>query len=297
MLPNKDSLSNTLIVATVLCLVCALVVSSAAVVLKPIQSKNAQLDRKKNILAVTGFSKEEIKSAGGVDSLFSDRFDVEIVDLRTGEQAAEDCKAAVETARDITIPDIETFYSVYDQLWASKTPPVKGLSVKLAKKEDPCGIKKREIYSQVFILKNEAGEVERYVFPVRGNGLWSLMQGYLAVEPDFETVAGLTFYQQAETPGLGGEVENAQWKKKWLGKQIYNDQGDVALEVIKGDQTQNEYGVDALSGATITSNGVSNMLEFWMGDNGFGPYIQRQKSGTHVESNDQASTIGGSHGQ
>jgi Na+-transporting NADH:ubiquinone oxidoreductase subunit C len=296
MQPNKDSLSNTLKVATVLCLVCALVVSTAAVVLKPIQRKNAQLDRKKNILVVTGFTKDDIEEAGGggkgIEALFAERFDVQIVDLRTGEQAAEQCKAAVEKER--AVSDI---YSEYDQLWASKTPPAKGLSVKLTKKEDPCGIKKREIYSQVFLLKNKAGEIERYVFPVRGNGLWSLMQGYLAVEPDFQTVAGLTFYQQAETPGLGGEVENPQWKKKWLDKQIYDGQGDVALKVIKGDQNQNPNGVDALSGATITSNGVTNMLEFWMGKDGFGPYIQRQKSGTLDRSNDQASTIGGNKGR
>ena len=292
MQPNKDSLSNTLIVATSLCLVCALVVSSAAVVLKPYQTKNAQLDRIKNILAVTGFTKADMDSAGGAKELYDERFDVKIVDLRTGEEAPEQCKAAVEKARGRTIQNI---YAEYDQLWASKTPPAKGLSVALTKKEDPAGIKKREIYSQVFVLKNKAGDVERYVFPVRGNGLWSLMQGYLAVEPDFQTVAGLTFYQQAETPGLGGEVENKQWKKKWLKKQLYDGQGDVALKVIKGDQSQNPNGVDALSGATITSNGVTNMLEFWMGDDGFGPFIKRQASGAINQSNDQASIDGGNH--
>lgn len=294
MQPNKDSLTNTLLVATVLCLVCALVVSAAAVVLKPIQSKNAQLDRKKNILVVTGFTKQDIDSAGGIEKLFAERFDVQIIDLRTGERASEECKAAVEKAKDRPIQDID---SEFDQLWASKTPPSKGLSVELTKQEDICGIKKREIYSQVFVLKDKSGKPERYVFPVRGNGLWSLMQGYLAVEPDFQTVAGLTFYQQAETPGLGGEVENPQWKSKWLEKKIYTDSGEVALKVIKGDQSSNPNGVDALSGATITSNGVSNMIEFWMGDEGFGPYIQRQESGTPVNSNDTASSDGGSNGQ
>jgi len=103
-----------------------------------------------------------------------------------------------------------------------------------------------------------------------------MMQGYMAVEPDFETVAGLTFYAQGETPGLGGEVENKTWKAKWPGKAIYKD-GEVALEVKKGDQSNNEYGVDALSGATITSNGVTNLVKFWMGEQGYGPYIAQQK--------------------
>lgn len=296
---NKDSLANTFLVATVLCLVCALIVSAAAVILKPLQSKNAQLDRKNNILKVTGFTKDDIDAAGGIEALFTERFDVQIIDLRTGEEAAEQCKAAVEKSKDRTIPDI---FAEYDQLWASKKIPNKDdpendLSVALTKKEDPCGIKKREIYSRVFILKTEDGQIDRYVFPVRGNGLWSLMLGYLAVEPDFQTVAGLTFYQQGETPGLGGEVENQQWKDKWPKKLIFDDQGLVALKVSKGDQTNNDYAVDALSGATITSNGVSNMLEFWMGDKGFGPYIKRQKTGTVSKMNDQASTIGGNHGQ
>jgi len=293
---KRDSLANTFLVATVLCLVCAFLVSSAAVVLKPIQQANVQLDRKKNILAVTGFKQADIDAAGGVNELFKQRFTTKIIDMRTGAEAAEACQAAMEAAKESKIDDI---LNSYDQLWASKQK-AKGtdLSVALDKKEDKCGIKRRENYSSVYILKSEDGQkVERYVLPVRGNGLWSLMQGYLAVEPDFQTVAGLTFYQQAETPGLGGEVMNPQWKKKWSGKQIY-DKGSVALKVAKGDQSNNKYGVDALSGATITSNGVSYMLEFWLGPNGFGPYIENQKSGTQVTMLQKTGySSGGNNGQ
>ncbi len=286
---NKDSMANTFIVATVLCLVCALVVSSAAVALKPIQSKNVQLDRKKNILKVTGFTEAQIKEGGGIDELFAKRFEATIIDMRTGEEAIEACKIGMEKAKGKEIPNI---VATYDQLWASKrTNPEFGISTILEKKDDPAGIKKRENFSHVFTLKSEDGEtITNYVFPVRGNGLWSLMQGYLAVEPDFQTVTGLTFYEQKETPGLGGEVENENWKAKWHGKLIYKD-GKVALEVAKGDQSSNEYGVDALSGATITSNGVSKMLEFWFGEKGFKPYIELQKSG--ASSNSNAPTEGG----
>lgn len=291
---NKDSLANTFAVATILCLVCALLVSSAAVILKPIQQANIQLDRRKNILAVTGFTQEDIDRAGGVDALFNDRFVTKIIDLRTGDEAADACEAAMEKAKETEINDI---LGSYDQLWASKQKGKSDLSVALDKKEDPCGIKRRENFSHVYILNDESGKPVRYVLPVRGNGLWSLMQGYLAVEPDFQTVAGLTFYQQAETPGLGGEVMNPQWKKKWNGKQIY-EEGEVALEVTKGDQSGNEYGVDALSGATITSNGVSNMLEFWLGPKGFKPYISKQKSVMETAFNQPTgNTLGGTHGR
>jgi len=268
---GKDSLANTFTVATVLCLVCALVVSAAAVVLKPMQRRNAQLDRKKNILAVSGISPEEIRETG-IDELFSSRFEATIIDLETGEEASEACKAALDSVGKI----VDDVVAEYDQLWASKSKKAE-LADKLEKKEDKCGIKYREKYSHVFKLKSADGTVEKYVFPVRGNGLWSLMQGYMSVEPDFQTVAGLTFYDQAETPGLGGEVMNPQWKKKWPGKQIY-DGDEVGLKVIKGDQSNNPYGVDGLAGATITSNGVTYMTEYWLGPSAFGQYIKKQKS-------------------
>ena len=280
---NKDSLSNTLIVATVLCLVCSLAVSAAAVALRPMQKLNAQLDKKNNILKVTGFTDDEISEAG-VAELFEQRFEATIIDLDTGEEASEACKAAMSDAGK-SLDDVVT---EYDQLWASKAKKDevwaekngKQLSsYKLPKKEDKCGIKYREKYSHVFKLKSADGtQVEKYVFPIRGNGLWSLMQGYLAVEPDFQTVAGITFYDQAETPGLGGEVMNPEWKKKWKSKQVYKD-GQVALKVLKGDRSADPNGVDALAGATITSNGVSNMIVYWLGPSGFGPYIEKEKAG------------------
>jgi Na+-transporting NADH:ubiquinone oxidoreductase subunit C len=289
---NKDSYANTFIVATVLCLVCSFLVSTAAVGLKPFKERNIALDRKKNILQVTGFTKDDIKSAGGADELFEQRLTATIIDLDTGEEAIDECKTALETAGKKIGDDV---LNNYDQFWASRSKKP-SVSKKLEKKQDIVGIKYREKYSHVFTLKDADGKIEKYVFPVRGYGLWSMMQGYLAVEPDFQTVAGLTFYEQGETPGLGGEVLNPKWKSKWPGKQIFED-GEVSLKVSKGDQTNNEYGVDALSGATITSNGVSKMMKYWMGPDGFGPFIDRQKSAAPPSASPiQASTDGGTNG-
>ena len=277
---NKDSLTNTFVVATVLCLVCSLLVSAAAVALKPIKDKNIALDRKNNILQVTGFSAEDIKNGGGIEELFENRFTATIIDLETGEEAIEECKAALEAAGKQVG---ENVVDSYDQFWASRSKKEEVAS-KLDKSEDKIGIKWKEKYSHVFMLKSDDGsKIEKYVFPVRGNGLWSMMQGYFAVEPDFQTVAGITFYDQAETPGLGGEVMNPNWKAKWNGKKIY-EADEVSLKVSKGDQSGNEYGVDALSGATITSNGVSYMLEFWLGPKGFKTFIEKRKSGEEMDS-------------
>jgi Na+-transporting NADH:ubiquinone oxidoreductase subunit C len=269
---NKDSLANTFLIAVALCLVCGALVSSAAVLLKPMQSANALNDRRANILRVSGFTDEEIAEAGGINKVFEDRFETTIIDLETGKVAIEECGEALKEAG----KTIDNVQANFDQIWCSKSKKP-AVAEKLEKKEDIAGIKYRERFSHVFTLRSSDGRVEKYVFPVRGYGLWSMMQGYMSVEPDLKTVAGLTFYEHGETPGLGGEIVNPSWKQKWEGKKIY-DGGEVALEVAKGDQSSNPYGVDALSGATITSNGVTKMVEFWMGEQGFGPYIALQKS-------------------
>ena len=116
--------------------------------------------------------------------------------------------------------------------------------------------------------------------------MWSVLYGFLSVEPDFQTISGLTYYAHGETPGLGGEVDNPDWKKQWtmqedrkgqlVGKQIFGDDGEVKISVVKG-KAKDEFGVDGLAGATITSNGVTYMLEFWFGENGFKSYIEKQK--------------------
>ena len=295
---QRDSIANIFIVATVLCLLCSFLVSASALGLKSIQQRNMTLDKKNNLLQVAGFTAEDIKDGGGIEALFDERFEMLIIDLETGDVAIDEAKAALDDVGKKVGDDV---LDKYDQVWASKSKKDE-VSDKVEGK-DITGIKYREKFSHVYILKEAGGSaVSKYVFPVRGKGLWSMMKGFLAVEPDFQTIAGLTFYEQAETPGLGGEVMNPKWKAKWPGKKIYKGY-DVAIEVVKGAGT-GDYAVDGLSGATITSNGVSSMLEYWLGEEGFLPYIEQQKSKTStgetkVESVSQMinhTTKGGSNG-
>ena len=127
------------------------------------------------------------------------------------------------------------------------------------------------------------GELDTLVLPVRGYGLWSTLYGFLALQEDLNTVAGLGFYQHGETPGLGGEVDNPKWRSLWEGKKLYNEDGELAIQIVKGGvdpQSPNaKYRVDALAGATLTSNGVNNLLHFWLGENGFGPFIANLRAG------------------
>jgi Na+-transporting NADH:ubiquinone oxidoreductase subunit C len=141
----------------------------------------------------------------------------------------------------------------------------------------------------VFRLPNNAlvyhvlkdGKTDTLILPIEGYGLWSVLYGYLAVDKDANTIKGITFYAHAETPGLGGEVDNPKWKSLWPGRKIYDDKDQPALTVIKGhagDPKQDPHHVDGLSGATITSNGVTNLMKFWFGKDGFGPYMAKFKA-------------------
>jgi Na+-transporting NADH:ubiquinone oxidoreductase subunit C len=107
----------------------------------------------------------------------------------------------------------------------------------------------------------------------------SLDANSLAEGPDAIRIRGLTFYEHGETPGLGGEVDNPRWREQWRDdKRLYDENWDVRMRVAKGavdaDDPQADFRVDGLSGATITANGVTNMIEFWFGDRGFRPFLK-----------------------
>ena len=119
---------------------------------------------------------------------------------------------------------------------------------------------------------------ECYVFLLWGNGLWSTMYGYLALETDLQTVKGITFYQHGETPGLGGEIDNPVWQARWVGKKVYNEAGQAALTVTKGGQAKDlNHQVDGISGATITSVAVGYTALTWLGEEGYGNFIKNEK--------------------
>jgi Na+-transporting NADH:ubiquinone oxidoreductase subunit C len=262
---NKDSIQNVIVIALVVCLFCAIVVAGSAVALKERRVENKALDKSKNVLIAAGLFEEGVTKVEDINTLFA-RFEPRVVDLRTKQLLSEAEVATVEQQLEISFLD-------YDQRKAAKDP---ALSSALTDLEDIASINRREHYSLIYLLRSESG-IDRIVLPVHGYGLWSTLYGFLALEADGNTVSGITFYEHAETAGLGGEVDNPAWKAKWPGKQIYADHGGVAMRVIKGavDPTAAEsvHQVDGLSGATLTSNGVSNMIAYWLGDDGYGPVL------------------------
>ena len=253
---NNDSIKNTVGVAVLLCIVCSVIVSASAVLLRPAQKHNKELDINKNILMAAGIY-EQGKS---VTEQFKS-IKVKLVDLETGKFTD-----AVDVA-------------TYDQRKAEKDPE---LSTDLSSAVDVANISSREQYSKVYLVE-ENGALKTIILPIRGYGLWSTLRGFLALDADLNTIKGLGYYEHGETPGLGGEVDNPKWKAMWVDKQAYDQSGDVAISVIKGHVDANtanaEHKVDGLSGATLTSKGVDNMMQFWLGENGFGPFISHLKNG------------------
>ncbi|MBD5771582.1 Na(+)-translocating NADH-quinone reductase subunit C [Marinomonas colpomeniae] len=263
MASNNDSIQKTIIVALSLCLVCSIFVAAAAVGLKPIQNANKDLDRKRNILSAANM----LDSNTSIDTVF-ESIETRIVNLETGAFAtqAELDEAGIKPA-------------TYDQQAAAKDPQ---LSVALAGSEDPASIKRRAKFASVYLVKSDIG-IDRVILPVHGYGLWSTMYGFIALEDDFNTVIGFGFYDQGETPGLGGEVDNPNWKALWKGKKVYNNQGQAIIQLAKGgvdnSDPQAVYKVDGLSGATLTSRGVTNLVQYWLGSEGFGPFLVKLRRG------------------
>ena len=153
------------------------------------------------------------------------------------------------------------------------------LSIDIAPSDDHAKIKRREKMARVYKILNDAGSVDQLILPIRGKGLWSTMYGFIAVKPDLTAIRGLAFYQHGETPGLGGEIDNPKWKAQFEGKRIFGDGGEPIIRVAKGrvqaSDPKVDHSVDGLSGATITANGVTNLLRYWLGENGFGPYFEQ----------------------
>ena len=148
------------------------------------------------------------------------------------------------------------------------------------RQEDIATIKVRENFSKVF-LEYRDGDLNTVILPVRGYGLWGILYGYLAISNDLNTIVGLEFYEHKETPGLGAEIDNPAWKALWNGKKLFDEEGNLLIKVIKGKVTVNEansnYKVDGLSGATLTSNGVTNLLAFWLGELGYLKFLSNLK--------------------
>lgn len=252
---SNDSLEKTIAVALSLCFVCAILVSLAAVALRPLQIENKAMDMKKNILDVAGL----LQDGTDIHTAFAEQIEAKLVDVATGDYVDGDIEA-------------------YDQRKAAKDP---AQNVVLSRAQDIASIKKRAKIAKVYLVK-DSETIKSIILPVHGYGLWSTMYGFLALDADGQTVQSINFYDQGETPGLGAEIVNPNWRALWKGKKVYSEDGTVALGLIKGlvdnSKAGSEFQVDGLAGATLTSVGVTNLVKFWMSQEGFSAYLDKVKT-------------------
>lgn len=251
---SRDSTAKILTVAFLLCVICSILVSAAAVGLSERQERNKAAEKKKNILMAAGLYDEDVS----LDEQFS-TIQARIVDLQTGKFTDDF--------------DVASF----DSRVAAREPETRFV---IPKGQDLAGIKAHSRYQDVYLVM-DGDTLQQVILPVYGKGLWSTMYGFISLDADMTTVVGFAFYEHGETPGLGGEIDNPNWKKLWPGKRIYDDQSKTRIEVVKGtvdrDSANAIYQVDGLSGATLTARGVSNLLQYWMGQNGYQPLLARLK--------------------
>ncbi|MEM6415833.1 MAG: Na(+)-translocating NADH-quinone reductase subunit C [Pseudomonadota bacterium] len=247
-----DSVPKTIFVAVTLCLVASMAVSSLAVSLRPTQEVNKLKDKQMNVLQVAGLYDPDKDVAEAFKA-----FEPQVLELETG-QFTDAFDAAT-----------------FDDRAAADDP-----ETSVALDDDPASIGRKAKYRTIYVLRDDAGAVDKVVLPIHGYGLWSTLYGFIAVEENGNDIYGLQFYEHGETPGLGAEVDNPRWKALWQDKKVYKDNGEVGITVAKTTPPAGpEYHVDALSGATLTSDGVDNLVRFWMGEEGYAPFLKTLKAG------------------
>jgi len=262
--PRLDSTRYTVTFAAIVCVVCALLVSVAAVGFRDRQDTNAVVFRQKNVLLAAGLMQPDADlPRAELLRLFEQRIRTVLVELASGEVAQP--------------PGIDP--RTYDQRKARND-----LALSATAPPNNAGVSRIAKYAAVYHVM-EGDRARQVVIPIEGVGMWGGVYGFLALDADGTTIRGLTFYEQKETPGLGGEISNPRWQALWQGRKAYDDKWQPRIRLIKGragPPDKDPYQVDALSGATITSNAVSRIVAFWLSDAGFAKYLRRFSEGARL---------------
>ncbi len=236
---------KTILVAFILCLFCSAIVSTTAVTLRPMQEMNVEIDKKKNVLRASG---EVFSETDNIIDVFNNIITTVQIDMDTGsvvsELSKDDSKIEVEIPRELDVGSLST----------------------------------RKKYVEIYLKKDSSGKIQNIILPIASKGLWSTMLGFIALESDAKTVTGFSYYKHGETPGLGGEVDNPKWKAQWIGKKVFDENGNPKIDVTKNN-TGSVHEIDALSGATITGDGVENSMMYWLSAHGYGKFLDKVKQG------------------
>ena len=236
---SNGSPRKALLVVILTAAVCSSLVSAAVVILRPIQLDNQMLVQGRNIIQLTGHLPAEQKLGDEQLLELFKSLDARLVNLD---------EARFDDAFDPRL---------FDMRRAVNDPE---LGVAVPAGMDLASLGRRSRYAPVYLVWR-GDQLDRIILPVRGAGMWSMIYGYIALQADLNTVAGMTFYEQNETPG----------------REVYNDQGKpvfrVSDDTVRPGSDAVRFEVDALSGATVTANAVTALIRYWFGENGYGPFL------------------------
>ncbi len=258
---DVNSVRYTVLFATVVCVVCAALIAVAAVLTKPGQAANALLYKEKNVLLAAGLiGPEDSVNTAQVQAIFQQSIQARLVDLATGE----------------LLPAGGTDPRQYDQRAARDDPATSRVAP-----PNNAGVRRLPKLGIVYLIK-KGDAVEQVVIAIEGLGMWGQIYGFMSIGPDGNTIRGLTYYDHKETPGLGGEISNPNWQALWRGRKTFDEHWNVGIHVIKGQAGSPQADpmrVDGLSGSTITSKAITQLVRYWVGEQGYGKFLKRLREG------------------
>ena len=253
---NVEKPVNALLMVVMVAFVCSVLVSLSAVGLRPIHVRNQLVERSRNIVALAGLVEPGADLSNDEVLAAIEQMDIRVLDIDTGN---------FDDSIDVTTFDART---------ARNDPAT---SVAIEPDNDLAGLGRRSRYEVVYLAYDGNG-LERVVLPIVGQGMWSTLYGYVALEDDLSTIAAASFYEQAETAGLGDKITDPSWLSKWEGVRLYGNDGGYRFRVAPGPvepaSAAADFQVDGISGATVTSSAVSRLMGYWFGPDGYLPFIE-----------------------
>ncbi|MGD2167275.1 MAG: NADH:ubiquinone reductase (Na(+)-transporting) subunit C [Gammaproteobacteria bacterium] len=251
---RRESAARTIAVAAAVAVICSLIVSTAVYVLRPYELAYSALDRNRAILAALGVvgPDDELATADIVDRFLA--LDRRVVDLQA---------AAYTSAVDASIYDFRKAIQQSENI------------IEIPQSDDVGGLGSRPRFMPVY-LRDEAGASRRIALPIYASGMWSTIYGYVALEADLTTIAGITIYEHGETPGIGDRILAPAWLGSWRGKRLYDPDGVLRFRITADQQAaQPQYRVDSITGATVSASALGDAIRYWFSSHGYGRFLER----------------------
>jgi Na+-transporting NADH:ubiquinone oxidoreductase subunit C len=254
---NNDSPQKALLVVFLVALICSVLVSVTAVLLKPLQELNQLVERSRNVISLTGLIDEDVALDDDEILATVEQLDIRVLDIDSGRFTTQFAAAQFDARAAINDPEL-------------------GIAIPAA--QDTASLGRRSRFAVVYLVWVD-DKFSRVILPIVGQGMWSTIYGYIALEEDLNTIGAVSFYEQAETAGLGDQIQRPEWQAQWRGRKLFDTQGKLRFRtgpgIIDPESLAATYQVDGLSGATVTADAVTRMITYWFGAHGFQKFLEQ----------------------